>query len=943
MAAKRCRLNTLDKKNDKQFNNIPSCLTDGEKSAILESIPGPIILVDTDFNVTWSNSALNKLLNLSANQLEGRHCFEKIHGLKEPCKICPVKKVIDSGLPCTVDDVSYAGKKWMMQAYPLRDENGKITRIVEIGTDISESKHTERKKIIKQKDSEKELKKLSKLQSVILDNSSIGIAFVRNRTYEWVNKKMSELYGIPVEQLQGSSTRIIYPSDEIYERAGLETYSLFAQGKNVSLETPSIKGDGSLIWCKIEGIVLDHLNPQNGSIWIAEDITKRKKAEDSLRKSEEKYRGLIEGLNEALFRMTLPDGRFEYFSPSVTNVLGYSAEKIIANPSLIKQAIHPDFQNFINEEFKKLKDGKISPNFEYKIIDSEGKERWIIQSNKGIFDDKGHLVALEGLCRDISIRKRAEDALRDSEKKYRRLHESMTEAFASVDMNGFIQEANNAYQSMLGYSEEELRELKYLDITPPKWHRLEKKIIEEQILTQGYAGIYEKEFQRKDGSVFPVELSTFMIRDDSGNPACMWAIVHDITKRKQMEKELEATKDYLRTVFNNVYDAIMIHDLNGKVIDVNDKMLEMYRISRDEAVNLNIIRDYSVTDESMEESKTNWNKIISGQNMFLEWKARRPKDGSLFDVEVFLTKLALPDGNYILANIRDITRRKQMEEERGRIEVRMREVQKLESLGVLAGGIAHDFNNLLMAIMGRADMAILSISPESPAFKHLEEIMKASHRAADLCRQMLAYSGKGLYMVSNHDISKIIREMRSMIDASIAGDVIVQYNLSNELPEVELDVTQIRQVIINLIKNASDALGNMQGIISVATGIVECDEACLSESYLDHNLSGGIYIYLEISDTGCGMDSEIRSRIFDPFFSTKFTGRGLGLAAVLGIVRGHKGVIKVNSEVEKGTSFKILLPAIILTAEKKDINIEYALSLKKNSVILLIDDDPCVL
>ncbi len=237
----------------------------------------------------------------------------------------------------------------------------------------------------------------------------------------------------------------------------------------------------------------------------------------------------------------------------------------------------------------------------------------------------------------------------------------MTEAFASVDMTGRIQESNRAFQSMLGYSEQELRHLTYSDITPEKWHALEKSIVEEQILVQGHAEIYEKEYQRKDGSVFPVEVSTFLIRDDAGNPAGLWSIVHDITERKKMETELRTAKDYLRTVFNNVYDAILIHDRDGKVIDVNDKMLEMYRISREEAIGLNVLRDYSLTDESMVESLSNWDKVMSDEHIFTEWKARRPKDGSVFDVEVFLTKLSLPDGDYILSNVRDITERKHAE------------------------------------------------------------------------------------------------------------------------------------------------------------------------------------------------------------------------------------------------------------------------------------------
>ncbi|MEN6489490.1 MAG: PocR ligand-binding domain-containing protein, partial [Smithella sp.] len=256
-----------------KVKEVPSSLIDGEKAAILESIPDPVILVDTDLKVVWSNAALNKLFNLNADQIKGRHCFETMYGLKRPCEACPVIRAINTGQPCTVDDFSSLGKRWMLRAYPLRDEEGNVTRIAEIFTDITESKRAE-----------DTLNKVSKLQSMILDNSTVGIAFVRNRIYEWVNPKLCELYGIPKEQLEGASTRIIFPDDEAYQRQGDEIYSSLAQGKKAIIETCRRKGDGSLFWCRLEGIALDASRPQEGSIWIVEDITKRKLAEEALEK-----------------------------------------------------------------------------------------------------------------------------------------------------------------------------------------------------------------------------------------------------------------------------------------------------------------------------------------------------------------------------------------------------------------------------------------------------------------------------------------------------------------------------------------------------------------------------------------------------------------------------------------------------------------------------------
>lgn len=282
------------------------------------------------------------------------------------------------------------------------------------------------------------------------------------------------------------------------------------------------------------------------------------------------------------------------------------------------------------------------------------------------------------------------------------------------------------------------------------------------------------------------------------------------------------------------------------------------------------------------------------------------------------------------------------EEERRKLEAQMLEFQKLESLGILAGGIAHDFNNLLMAILGNADLALSFLSPASPARLNVEEIVRASQRAADLCRQMLAYSGKGRFVVGRYDLSEIVQEMAQMLEVSVSKKASLRYSFAQELPAVQADATELRQVIMNLITNASESLGDESGVISVSTGVMECDRAYLSESHLDDKLPEGRYVYLEVSDTGCGMDEETQRRIFDPFFTTKFIGRGLGLAAVLGIVRGHQGAIKVHSEPGQGTSFKILLPALAWEPKEPAPSTAGSAPPPRGGTILLVDDDPAV-
>jgi signal transduction histidine kinase/CheY-like chemotaxis protein len=291
----------------------------------------------------------------------------------------------------------------------------------------------------------------------------------------------------------------------------------------------------------------------------------------------------------------------------------------------------------------------------------------------------------------------------------------------------------------------------------------------------------------------------------------------------------------------------------------------------------------------------------------------------------------------------DITERIRSEEERLKLEAQVQHAQKLESLGVLAGGIAHDFNNLLLAILGNADLALLDMSPVSPVRQNVEEIKKASQRAAELAKQMLAYSGKGRFVVEAIDLSEVIEEMSHMLQVSTSKKAVLKYNFARNLPAVEADATQIRQIVMNLITNASEAIGDRSGIISVSTGLMHVDRRYLRDTYLDEDLPDGLYVTLEVADTGCGMDAATQAKMFDPFFTTKFTGRGLGMAAVLGIVRGHGGAIKVYSEVGKGTTIKVLLPTSEAERAAATGGAESDRGWQGSGTVLLADDEESVL
>ncbi len=261
----------------------------------------------------------------------------------------------------------------------------------------------------------------------------------------------------------------------------------------------------------------------------------------------------------------------------------------------------------------------------------------------------------------------------------------------------------------------------------------------------------------------------------------------------------------------------------------------------------------------------------------------------------------------ILGAVQDITSIKEAEEAQTQAETKVQQAQKLESLGVLAGGIAHDFNNLLAGILGNADLAMMDLEPDAPSAQSIREIQIAARRAADLARQMLAFAGRGRLVIRRLDLNALIESMADLLRTK-GGAGEVQYALDPTVAPVEADASQLHQLVLNLAVNAVESLGDDHGVIRLSTGTVECDRSFLNETYPETNREEGYYSFIEVSDTGTGMDESTLARIFDPFFTTKFTGRGLGLAAVMGIVRGHCAAIKVDSEPGKGSTFTVLFP-----------------------------------
>ncbi len=429
-----------------------------------------------------------------------------------------------------------------------------------------------------------------------------------------------------------------------------------------------------------------------------------------------------------------------------------------------------------------------------------------------------------------------------------------------------------------------------------------------------------------------------------GAEARLKIVEQELANCLQEKKNAEAECHYYRELFDKAPFAYQSLDNNGVFREVNRAWLELLGYTEKSEV---IGKPFSafVHPKWRDRVKENFPKFKQqGTINGTEYKLVR-KDGMFVDVSACGRISYDENGSVVRTHclLQDVTDTKHAEQERKKIEEQMRHVQKLESLGVLAGGIAHDFNNLLMVILGNADLALSSLSPVSPARENILAIETAARRSAELCKQMLAYAGKGRFVVQAINLSEIVEAMPQMLEVTVSKKNVLKYNLTSNLPPVEADISQIRQVIMNLVINAAEAIGDRSGVISITTGAMECDTAYLANTYVyEHHLPEGVYCYVEVADTGCGMDDEIKARLCDPFFTTKFTGRGLGMSAVLGIARSHRGALKVYTENGRGSTIKVLFPALRAGQVQPDTVPSYAEPCFAGKTVLLVDDEETV-
>jgi len=683
------------------------------------------------------------------------------------------------------------------------------------------------------------------------------------------------------------------------------------------------------------------------------DITKRKNALDSLENERSFLNAILDNIEEAIV-ICNAEGQLTRFNESARRLHGIPEKPITPD----EWSNHYDLYRVDGKTslpvheiplFRALRGEKVA-DAEIIVAPKNSKPRHMVCNGQALYDHRDTKIGAVIAMHDLTEQKRAEDALRESENKYRIIAENMADIITVMDMDLNFTYVSPSIVKLRGFTVEESMEQKIDEImTAESFKRLSDAFDEELHLEQtGTADpdrvrIMELEEYKKDGSTIWIENTASFIRNNDQKPVGILVVSRDITERKQAEKHLEAVERRNQALLDHSPVCHKIVELDFNLQYMSDSGFQMLKIDNNTDVYGKPYPFYFFPEAFQKAMIKNLEKVKeTGEAHTLE-ALTNDIEGN----QVWLHSSLIPvfdhDGNieYITVVSADVTQRKHDEKEKDRLEGQLRQAQKMEAVGRLAGGVAHDFNNMLSVILGHAEMALEQLDPSQPLYRDLEEVRNAGQRSADLTRQLLAFARKQTVSPKVLDLNKTVSGMAQMLRRLMGEDIDLRWNPGKKIWRVKIDPSQVDQILANLCVNARDAIKGV-GRVSVETGTAVFDEAYCA----DHpGFLPGEYTLLAVSDDGCGMTPEIMENIFDPFYSSKEAdkGTGLGLSTVYGVVKQNNGFINVYSEPEQGTTFRIYLPRhhakkSRLSGDDAEQPIE-----RGHETILLVEDEPSIL
>jgi PAS domain S-box-containing protein len=810
---------------------------------------------------------------------------------------------------------------------PLRDASRYIIGTFGISRDITERKRAEEALV----ESEERFRSL-------VENATVGIyrttpdgcilmanpALIRMLGYDTFQE-------LATRDLEREGFEPSYPRSAFRERIERE-------GEVTGLEAAWKRRDGSVIHVRESAHAV---RASDGRVLyydgVVEDVTEHHRAEEALRESEEKHRTLFETMAQGAVYQNA-EGHIISANPSAERLLGLRLAEMLGRTSMDPRwkAIHEDGSDFPGDTHPAmiaLKTGKEILHVVMGVFHPGANEYvWInIHAVPQFRPGETKPYQVYTTFDDITARKQAEEALRHQNEMQQTILDSIPVMIAFLDRESRHHLVNRCWQSTLGWSLEEVQHKDILAQIYPDPAYLE--YVRDYIAAAaGTWGDFKS--RTRDGRILDTSWVNVPLSDGSNI-----GIGIDITERKRAEEALRLSQEMFQKAFHASPDTMVLHTLSeGRHIDVNESFLRLIGYRREElvgrtAMDLGLWWDLAQRNEYL--------RILREQGRVRDLEiCVRTKSGEARTLLLSAEVVEIAGQDSVVAIGKDISERKQAEQERMHLEEQLRQAQKMEAVGRLAGGVAHDFNNILMVINGYAQLVLRRLSPRHPMRQRLNEIRKAGERAASLTRQLLAFSRRQILVPRILDLNKAVADTKEMLRRVIGEDVELVIRQGHKLAKVLADPGQIEQVLVNLAVNARDAMPG-GGRLTIETGNVDLREAETGEL---PGAAPGPYVMLAVSDTGAGMSKEVMEHMFEPFFTTREQGKGtgLGLSMVYGIVKQSGGYVRAQSEPGHGSAFRIYLPCAPVGSGKPAARSTKARLARGRETVLVVEDELAV-
>ncbi|MFZ4621629.1 MAG: PAS domain S-box protein [Bacteroidota bacterium] len=813
----------------------------------------------------------------------------------------------------------------------VKDPSGNIIGLVGISKDITI-----------QKRAEELLRASEERQRFILESMPVAIyssPVDPDIDTAWISGNVLKITGFTNEEYLSEPhfwRNRIHPDDAA---SVLSSYSAMKANSEMILEYRWRRADGQYHWFQ-DRFTLKVTEGKKEYFGILVDISERMQMEKALLQNELKYRSIVENLHQVYYEA---DGRavITYCNQELFLFSGFTQEELIGTSAL--RLVIDEHRQRVSEAYDTWKNDRIEhSSVEFIVQRKNGERLWVEQSTHFEFDDDGRFIKGANLVKNIEQRKAAEDALKDSEIFFRSVWQHTASGMRITDENGTVVRVNNAYCEMVGMPEKDIVGASFSMIYAEQDRVRIVQKHQDRFRVRAVPGFMQKNLTLWNGTTIWVEVSnSFMDLGDS--QTLLLGVFTDVTNRKNSELALRESEERWQFALEGAGDGVWDWNCVTNEVLFSHNWKAMLGYSDDEISSH--LEEWSkrVHQDDLKRVTESLTNSLNKESKYYQSEHRMLcKDGTykwILDRGMVIEWGENDTPLRMIGTHTDISELKKSEQI-------IRDIQRRESIGVLAGGIAHDFNNLLTAIIGNVSLAQLRVDGQSPVIhQNLERAMSAAERAATLSKQMLAYSGKGKFQFVQIDLNHMIDECIGLFEASLPKNVAIVKHLSPQPVHVKGDPGQIEQIVMNLIINAGEAVGTKNGVVNISVVTMDMtDEMLKPFSRLNNQiLHGGKYAMFQVTDTGIGMDGETLGKIFDPFFTTKFVGRGLGLSAVLGIIRGHNGGITVSSKEHAGTIFQVVLPLVtageIVTAPQ-----HYdSASPDHTMTILVIDDEQYII